>query len=307
MSREPVAWVFNLDAEDELKRGRGPHTPSNAVRLRAEGLLPALRGLMQPGDEVLWPEAPAGVSALKRLAPAALAGRAWCPTPWALSQMKRAGLRLPEAPSASVLRQVNHRRFAHSLGQGLPLAQMVDDHAALLEVLRDRDGALPKVSLENNWLMKLPLGYAGRGRRKIKPGGELTAADTVWINAALEAGDGLQVEPMVVRELDCAIHGLLEANGAFVLGQPTTFTADASGTWRSTCIAEPGALAVAELDALEEAARATAMALHDAGYFGPFGLDAFRWRAPDGATHFQPRCELNARYSMGWATGMAGT
>jgi hypothetical protein len=38
--------------------------------------------------------------------------------------------------------------------------------------------------------------------------------------------------------------------------------------------------------------------LRDAGYFGPFGIDAYRWR--DGATqYFNPRSEINARYSMG--------
>ena len=298
MSSEPVAWVFNLDAEDELKRGRGSHTPANAVRLRVQRLLPALRALLRPGDEILWPESSTEI--------VSMAGRAWCPTPWALAQMKRAGVRVPDAPAPAVLRQVNHRRFAHSLGQSLPLAQMVDDHESLLDVLRDRDRALPTISFENNWLMKMPLGYAGRGRRKIKPGGQLNAADAVWVNAALESGEGLQVEPMVARELDCAIHGLIDPAGALTLGQPTTFTADASGTWLSSQLAAPGALTFSEMTALEEAARVTAKALFGAGYFGPFGLDAFRWRAPDGSNHFQPRCELNARYSMGWATGMPG-
>ncbi len=44
-------------------------------------------------------------------------------------------------------------------------------------------------------------------------------------------------------------------------------------------------------------------ALHEAGYFGAFGVDAFTWT--DGATtSLRTRCEINARYSMGWATGM---
>ncbi len=126
---------------------------------------------MQPGDGILWPEA-----AAPRVAAAC---QAWCPTPWALAQMKRADVRAHDAPSPAVLRQVNHRRFAHSLGQALPLAQMVDDHASLLEVLRNRYRALASITLEDNWLMKKPLGYAGRGRQKIKPGGELNAADKV--------------------------------------------------------------------------------------------------------------------------------
>ena len=54
---------------------------------------------------------------------------------------------------------------------------------------------------------------------------------------------------------------------------------------------------------LKRAARCAAEALLEAGYFGPFGIDAYRWRA-GAAAHFNARSEINARYSMGWATGM---
>ena len=42
-------------------------------------------------------------------------------------------------------------------------------------------------------------------------------------------------------------------------------------------------------------------ALHEAGYFGPFGVDAFTWRDRAGALRLQPRSEVNARWSMGFA------
>ena len=44
----------------------------------------------------------------------------------------------------------------------------------------------------------------------------------------------------------------------------------------------------------------TAAALHAAGYFGPFGIDAFRYRLPGGGEAFNPRCEINARFTMGY-------
>lgn len=293
VSREPVAWVFNLDAEDELARG-GPHTPTKEIHARAESLLPILRQLMQPQDEVVWPGAGRTLHARW--------GRAWCPTNWACAQLRRAGVGVPAAPSAAVLREVNHRRFAHALGQALPGAQFVHSHSELLEVLAD-SSRLARVSIERNWLMKRPLGYAGRGRRKIAPGAP-NQTDQIWIEAALRSGDGLQIEPLVARELDCGLHGWLGADGTLVLGQPTVSIIDPSGRWLSTERASPTALTAAERDGLEREARSTAQALVRVGYFGPFGLDAFRWRAPDGTAHFQPRCELNARYSMGWATGM---
>ncbi len=295
MSRAPVAWVFNLDAEDELKR-QGPHTPTRDTRERTERLRPVLEALLGPGDEVLWPATgPKG---------GARVGRAWCPTPWALAEMARGGVEAPPAPSRDVLRAVNHRRFCAGLGGALPGAQFVEDEAALRAALSDR-ATLGRVSVERNWLLKLPLGYAGRGRRKIS-GPDFNAADRTWIDAALRGGDGLQVEPLVERALDVGLHGFLEPDGAVVLGAPTVATIDASGTWLSTRRAETGELTPAERDALEGAARQTATALHQAGYFGPFGLDAFRWRDSAGMIHFHPRCEVNARYSMGWGVGLPG-
>lgn len=292
-SAEPVAWVLNLDAEDELARG-GAHTPTDVMKARIEGLLPRLRGLIGPQDVVLWP----GGAPLER----GLWGRAWCPTRWARTQLEQAGLRVPLAPSVEVLRRVNHRLFAHALGQALPGAGWAANAEQLSSLLAATD-ALRQVSVEQSWLMKRPLGYAGRGRKKLRPGA-LTGADQAWLDASLRDGDGLQIEPLVARELDCALHGWLAEDGQCTFGQPTVQHLDDTGAWQSTELAAPGTLMESELAALGRAGRQTADALHAEGYFGPFGLDAFRWRAPDGQLHFQPRSEVNARYSMGWATGM---
>lgn len=290
-SREPLAWVLNLDAEDELGHV-GAHTPTLALTARVEALLPTLRstGLVAPGDVVIWPSnADAG----------GREGRAWCPTRWALVQLERAGAKVPRAPSMDVLLRVNHRRFAHELGQALPGAGFAE-HAHELEALLDRGAS---VSAEDAWVLKRPLGYAGRGRRKISARTRLPA-DDAWIEASLRAG-GVQVEPWVQRELDVGLHGFVDEHGTLTIGQPTVQDIDAQGQWRATRVAEAGALQPGELERLARTLEQTGAALHDAGYFGPFGVDAFRWRAPDGSVHFQPRSEINARYSMGWSTGFS--
>jgi hypothetical protein len=291
-NREPVAWVLNLDAEDELAH-IGAHTPTAALTARVEALVPTLRasGLLAPHDVVAWPG---------NATAHGLEGRAWCPTRWALAQLERAGAKVPRAPSMEVLLRVNHRRFANALGQALPGAGFAEN-AMELEALLSRG---PDVSVEKCWVLKRPLGYAGRGRRKISANARVPA-DDAWIEASLRAG-GVQVEPWVQRELDVGLHGFLDEPGTLTSGRPTLQEIDAQGTWRATQIAAPGALSADELELLQRTLEQTAHALHGAGYFGPFGIDAFRWRAPDGTLAFQPRCELNARYSMGWAAGLAG-
>jgi hypothetical protein len=295
-SAEPVAWVLNLDAEDELGHA-GHHTPTTAITARVVGLLPGLcapGGLVGPDDQLLWPGD-------GRVEPGR-AGRAWCPTPWALRRLERAGLRLPTAPPAGVLRRVNDRRFANALGQALPAAGFARSREELEQLLA-ATRALEQASAEVCWLLKRPLGYAGRGRRRLHPGAR-APEDEAWLVASLRDCGGLQVEPWVERELDCALHGWLDVDGRCTLGQPTLQELDEAGVWRASALAPAGTLSAAEAAALTGEALRTARALHEAGYFGPFGLDAFRWRAPGGQVHFQPRCELNARYSMGWATGL---
>jgi hypothetical protein len=105
----------------------------------------------------------------------------------------------------------------------------------------------------------------------------------------------------VERVADYGWHGFVPQRGDTTLGEPTRQTCDDSGAWRGTELATD--LEPREAASLCASARLAAEALVAAGYFGPFGVDAYRWR--DGATvRFNPRSEINARYSMGWASGM---
>ncbi len=268
-------WVLNLDAEDELALGGRSHTPSKEMEARIRSLLPLLAPLI--GDAaMLFPTS-------HSLPTDAEKGFAWCPTPWAIKRFAEAGLEPPRAPSFEVLRAVNSRRFNAELGQTLPGARFGTE-----------------VPPHGTWLLKRPFGYAGRGRRRVH-GSKLTPEDLAFIAASNE---GLQIEPLVDRVADFALHGMLHEDGAFQLGLPTVQVLDAYGAWQSSRLADDDELRADERDSLFTEATRAARALHTAGYFGPFNLDAFRWRDAHGALHFQPRSEINARYSMGWATGM---
>jgi hypothetical protein len=308
------AWLLNFDAEDELDRGAG-HTSSRAVRARFAALANNVAALLAPGDVILdlapapapaLAPAPAPALALapaldpaarrSSLAPAAFLGRAWCPTPGALRSIARAGAVVPAAPAAAVLRRVNHRRFCAELGQTLPGARYVD-------TLDDVVATVNAPPSGRAWLLKRPFGFAGRGRKRLRSGA-LDAADHAWIAASIAAGEGLQIEPWVDIALDAGLHGFLAPSGDLVIGAPTVQRTDAAGAWRASHRAAPGDLSTAEERALFEAMATTAAALHEVGYFGPFGIDAFRFHDEAGAPRWNPRGEINARYSMGWAVGM---
>ena len=287
------AWVLNLDAEHELETPDA-HTPSARTMRRMPELVRALAPLLGPDDVVLGENDARIEDAASPSAPSGpWLGRAWCPTPRALQRLMKAGVTPIAAPDFAVLRRVNHRRFNAELGQTLPAARFVMSARELMAVIMSETPT-------GHWLLKRPFGFAGRGRRRVARG-RLDPSVGTWVEASFRHGDGLQVEPWVDRIADYGLHGFLSPSGAITQGEPTRQTCDESGAWQGTTTAtdlEPNEEAF-----LRGAARATAEALLDAGYFGPFGIDAYRWR--DGATiHFNARSEINARYAMGWAVGM---
>lgn len=285
-----IAWFLNLDADDELARPSG-YTLSASMLRRSSLLASSLTGLLRPGDVVLSESASRGVCA-------GHIGRAWCPTPRALRALSRAGAIVPNAPPVAVLRAVNHRAFNASLGQTLPGARFARTRGEVT-------ATLAQPSPTGTWLLKRPFGFAGRGRLKVDPGrpGDLRHAEP-WIEASLRAGEGLQIEPLVDRVADFGLHGFVHTDGRVVLGHPTRQRCDEAGAWLGSARAETGDLDDDEAESLHREAHLAAEALHAAGYFGPFGVDAFRWRDPAGHRRWNPRGEINARYSMGWAIGM---
>jgi hypothetical protein len=285
----PRAWVLNLDADAELE-GSGSYTRSHAMTALIERRRPSARGLLGPSDVV--------VEELddEQAASGRFIGCAFCPTPRSLEALRRRGIERPPAPSLAVLRSVNHRRFCAQLGILLPGAQYVD-------TIEECERAIARFSPTGLWLLKRPFGFAGRGRRRVARG-RLDPSARAFVIASLRRGEGLQVEPWVERRGDFAWHGHLSRDGHLVLGDPTEQRCDEHGAWVATTCAAKGALSSNERALLASAVEETGHACRAAGYFGPFGVDAFRWVDERGRLNFHPRSEINARYSMGWATGM---
>jgi len=283
-----AAWLLNLGAEVELTNEQ--KTLGAAGRARLPELSARLDALVRPGDILLY-----GLPGEEKSAEGAL-GLAWLPTPRAIAGLLRAGAQPSPAPSYEVLRKVNDRRFSLSLGATLPGQRVITS----LEEARE---ALSAPSPGGNWLLRRPHGFSGRGRRRAREDEVLGAARS-WIEASLRDFGALVVEPWVDRVADFGIHGFVSRKGEIVLGEPTFQETAPDGAWMSTRLARPGEMGQEERDELVNAVQKAGQALFAAGYFGPFGIDAFRFRDEHGLLCWNPRCEINARYSMGWAIGM---
>lgn len=277
----PTAWLLNLDADEELA-DPARYRPDPRVQARIAALSRRMTLLLRPSDHVIAEDAP----------PAHARVLAFCPTGAAIERLRALGLTPPEAPSVEVLRAVNSRAFCASLGQTLPAAAYVHDMDELLATLR---GGSPT----GHFVLKRPFGFAGRERR-LAQRGELDPSTRGFAARTFARGEGLQVEPWLERTRDVALHGYLTRDGALHVGPLVAQHCDRMGRWERSTLAAPDTLAPLHQEALHEELERTAEALRAAGYFGPFGLDAFTYVREDGGVGFQPRSEINARFTMGY-------
>jgi hypothetical protein len=225
----------------------------------------------------------------------------------------RARLAAITPPALAILRVVADRRWARAVGArigaelpGAVAATTVAEVEAAIAApaLRDATGA-------HAWIAKAAISAAGRDR--VRRRGPLDDATRARL-ARLAARGGLVVEPWVERLVDVGQPGLIDATGVTLLPAHRLFT-DPGGGFAGIAIVGPGAAALGltedEHAQLRAVAAAVGAALADAGYRGPFTIDAFAWRAQTGERRFQPLCELNPRLTFGlvaraWAERRGG-
>jgi hypothetical protein len=276
------AWVLNLDAELELARGRPGYVPQRKLLAQLAEHGSGSRRLLGPTDVLLEDGA--------KIPAAGLTGRAWCPTPMALAKLRAFGVTPEPCPDASVLRRVNHRLFAHELGGGLPGQAYVRSREQLIREL---------AGYTERWLLKRPLSFAGRGQLRVI--GPLSDKQWTWVDASFER-DGLLLEPLVQPTFELSLHGFVWRDARYRLGRICVQAVSERGAFQGVRLAQPSELSGVETDALHERADSAARALASAGYFGPFGIDGYRYARSDRQA-FCALGELNARYTLGFATG----
>jgi hypothetical protein len=276
------AWLLNLDAELELARLNFEYVPRTKLLQQLETYGQGSRALLGPHDVLVEPGVVVSTSEF--------VGRAWCPTPRALNRLSAFGVEAEPHPEASVLRRVNHRLFAHQAGGGLPEQRYFTERAPLEELLR---------RAERPWLLKRPLSFAGRGQMRFY--GPISDKQWSWLDVSL-AQDGLLVEPLVTPTLEVSLHGFVWQAGRCELGRVCVQQVSERGVFRGVRLATSGELEPLECMRLFEHGERVAELLHGASYFGPFGIDAYRYRLGD-TGGFCALSEINARYTMGFAIG----
>ena len=278
------AFVLNLDAELELEAGHG-YAPTRAVIAATNRYAAQVAKTLVPKGAVVVDDATTRPLCQGRI------GLAWCPTPNALARLRAVGAQVGETPSETILRRVARRDFAYV--PELPGACVHEDLDAAIAHLRARD------TLGRPFRLKRVHGMAGRGHRVVR--GVLTASDEAFIRGS---GPAIIVEPEVTIVRELALHGFLDRGGRLERGDLCTSSQTKGGAWVETTRLAPEAAGDTTHRALVHALERAASALHEAGYFGPFGVDAFAY--DDGArTALRTQSEINARYTMGWAIGFA--
>jgi hypothetical protein len=274
-------WVLNLDAEVELAQLGFEYVPRRKLSQQLAEYGRDSRALLGP-DDVLVVGAESN--------PKGLVGRAWCPTPRALRTLAAAGITPEPHPDAAVLRRVNHRLFAHELGGGLPHQAYLTERAPIEALLRQA---------ERPWLLKRPLAFAGRGQMRFY--GTISDKQWSWLDVSL-AQDGLLVEPLVTPTLELSLHGFIWPAGQRELGRICVQEVSERGVFRALRLARAGEVSSQDTRALMAQGERVAEALHSAGYFGPFGIDSYRYLL-NGESVLCALGEINARYTMGFVTG----
>lgn len=297
--------LANLLAEDDLERlvhtGHPRYRPPSARLLRTVFPMAARLAVFgRPGDRLWLPGDPPPEPAAEVLA--------WCETPEAaaLRTAPRASVvdldfslaelvwRLP-LPAPEVVATVHHRgfalRMAEELGCALPGARMIESFVELDRILAARGAP-------GAWVVKAPFSAAGRARFIERTGPRLADPKSRrTVENLFDRHGPLLFEPWLDRIADWGCSALLTADRLRIAGIHRQ-KVDIKGQFAEIEL-DTRDLPAADRSRLEEVVDGVAAVLRRAGYAGPFGIDAWHWRRPDGTVAFHPLGEINARMTFG--------
>ncbi len=306
----PRLFLGNFDFEMQLAGGDQRNLPSSVSRLLA-GLVCCWVAVAEDGDFV-WCEEHIDPAALEGMhaqglplirpvghrsqIPAGLTLVPWGWTPAVIRRGESLGA-VVDAPPTDVVRQLNSRQFSwtleQDLGVGLP-------GSAMVRTLDELQTHVERLTCQHrDSVVKSEYGNAGREQfqqRNEQP--QTIDRLLAWAQRRLTSGQCLFVEPWIERLAEVGIQMTVHAGAEPRLEGVTSLICDPAGQYRGSDFT-PGS----EYDPVWKSAIDTALhAAHcarDAGYFGPLGIDAMKYRDSAGEVHVRPLQDINARWTMG--------
>jgi hypothetical protein len=239
----------------------------------------------QLGDDLPWP-LPGRIRCLSE-APSGLTVTPWGWTQQFIDACRTNGVPLPPYPDVEVVRRVNSRRFSHELERDLACG--LRGAAWLSELDFDWLASQPR------WVIKADLSNSSRER--LLGGGPLSPRDRTWLETRLRRDGGVAFEPWVEIVEEAGLQWDIPGTGEPQLIGITPLLTDAHGRYRGSVFSHP----TADADWTDGilTSREAARRIQAAGYFGPLGIDACRYRDSDGVLRLRPLMDINARWTMG--------
>lgn len=225
-------------------------------------------------------------------------GRAGCPQPAAECRLRYQSLRRSEDTAP----------YLCSPEEAGVAVATVPEALAAIAAIRARG--------HHKIVVKQAFGLAGHNAIRLwEP--ELLEPQRRWMEAALQSGRQLVVEPWLERVADFSVQLEMDTDGLKLIGYTGLLT-DAKGQFRANTAAPNHArsLPPAVLECFREQRGCPALLqtiyadtfallgaeLKATGYLGPVGIDAFVYRDRDGSCRLKPIVEINPRYTMGRLT-----
>lgn len=283
----------NLDCESDWAAlrpgGRRVQLPLTARRA-ISAFATLLRVFAESDDDLLWTPLPVD--------PARMADLPGLPRPRLVSgrrdRLSRADRTIAWGGTGETAARVNHRGFALEVATRLGVAL---PGAALLHSLHALDRHLEAGGADaapgGRWVLKAPLSAAGRGR-VFGEGRRPDARTEKHAARLLDDHDSFLFEPWMERIADFSAAARVTDDGVGAI-RCHRQVVTAHGAWRGSALEPIGP----DAPEVARAAAAAGAALFDAGYRGPYGVDAFRYRDAAGREALAPLVEINARHTFG--------
>jgi hypothetical protein len=193
----------------------------------------------------------------------------------------------------------------------------VRDFSQLEQALIEAAAISRRVVIKANWGMSArerllvnvsltdPDGNWRSRRRPARPDpvvhSSLTEADRNWIGKRLSQQGIVFIEPWVNRLEEVGIQCQIPVTGkgSPIIVGTTKLVSDDAGQYRGSWFTDPPEVALDFGGLCEFSVLKATERLQQLGYFGPVGIDALRYRLPDGTIGLRPLQDINARWTMG--------